>query len=191
MKTINKFKSVALVACAILFGAFQGESQTTPISTSDYTSISLPFTTLAYGTTTNLASGWNIVMNLTNVTQVWNITNGTFSYSTNVVSSTNTTYANFDAHSKSKVPIQFEFTGPGTSNYVATVARSVTGGNYDTANNTKVTNSCAGVGTNVIAVATIDMTGFNYGRIVSFQWYETNTTYTLTNQLTAASNKRN
>ena len=176
MKTKIKKAIKALgVLCAVAFLTLSASAQTY------YTSIPMPFITLAGGgtngsvyTSTNLANGWQSVVAFTNVAQGWNTSSNAFIYTTNIVYSTNTQYAQFDAIGKPFVVLESDFGSTTVSNEVLQIARSVSGLRYDDLNNIFVTNN-PGLSADKLlpygGLVQIDMRGYVYGRIVvvSFQ----------------------
>lgn len=183
MKLFNRLTSLVLVGIAALFAASQADAQISKV-------IPLPFTFLTGGgtdnvsqTTTNLTAGWAGTSTVTNVTTSAGVTNGvvTLTSVTNIVTNSATIYADFSAVRAPWVVLQSDYkASAGTSNEVITVARSVTGVNFDTVNNINVTNACNGT---TLASGTwqIDMRGYPYGRIVQWRFADTNNTHFLTN----------
>lgn len=182
-------------AVAIVSNDSLADSLLSPTSNSDYTEIRIPlliFTGAASGHSTNLFNGWSSVTSYTNISQAWNATNASFTYTTNVTSITNTVFADFDALGQNNVKLQTRFKGNGDSNYYFVVSRSIDGIKFPTnaTDVTKFTNAPVGTAAFTDDTANIDMTGFRYGRIIEFTWTETNTVNKLTNSFLAKSNKK-
>lgn len=196
LKALSKIALVAVVGAA-LFAASDVKAQsgqTTPTSTTDYTQILLPFSTLAGNLgISNIYSGWAVLTTNTSITSAWDKTNLVIVNTTNTVITTNTVKAKFSAKGKSKVVVQNEFTESNTSglgtNFWFAVAKSISDVNYDTNNLTYCTNSYKGNG-NSVTCFTLDMTGFNYGQVVLFKWDTVTAGDTLTNTFNAAGNKQ-
>ena len=184
-----KMKTLFSIACALAL--------ITPAFAQDYTAVSLPFATLAgtgsggsAGITTNLASGWQTVTSFTNIQNLWNSSSNAFVLTTNVVSMTNTTYADFSAKGQNYVPLFIKFNAAaGTSNVVFTIARTHDGSTFLTTGNTLWTN-VATTTTDVVAANQLDMRGYIGGRITSVTWGGT-TGDILTNKGCWKSNKPN
>jgi hypothetical protein len=173
MKRIVFFAALLSFACAA-FAQIAGTPSYQSVS------VSLPFNTLAAGTSTNLASGWTTTIYITNTTLSYSSATGTFTTNTVITTNTATSYANFDSQGQRNVGLQFEFTcsGSTTTNVDITIARSVNGVNYDTANNQTFSFAANGT-TRVIGITNIDMYGFGYGRVVTF--FNRDASRTLTN----------
>lgn len=150
------------------------------IPTYGYAAVSVPSTSISNLISTNLASGWTATTYTTNTTLAYSASTGGFV--TNSVISTNTTtaYADFTAQNQQQVALQFEFAGAAatTTNVDITVARSVTGLNYDTANNQTFSFAFNG-STGVVGITNLSMVGYGYGRIVTV--FNRSATVNLTN----------
>lgn len=181
-----KMLSTILAALLMLpLAAFTVKAQT-------YVSVPLPNATLtgaaSWGTTatTNLASGWTSVVSTTNISTLWSTSAGAFASTTNVVSVTNTLYADFDSTGQPWVVLQHQFnqTSGDTSNSVLVVAKSITGSFFDTINSVSITNTATSAGTAAaptVGLYQIDMRGFARGRILSWTYQSTGTSDVITN----------
>lgn len=153
------------------------------------TQIQLPFTTLATTAqplVTNLADGWVTLTTNVTVTTFWSNAIAAMVTRTNTIVTTNRFFADFSAIGQTIVPLQFRFNwSAGNSNVVYFVSRSVNGIHYPTnlasPAVTGITNAGAGT-TEVVAVDRVDMTGFNFGRIISFQLIHAGIGATFTNR---------
>jgi len=161
-------------------------------SAQEFTAIAFPVTTVA-GTTaaTNLALGWSTIVNYTNVTTAWNINSNAFVNTTNVLSTTNTQFADFNAAGQNYVSMQFNNTANIVSNYVFTIGRSINGIVYDTNNVINVTNATVNSGNTNCGTALIDMRGYTFGRLTSFNWVSATAGNVYTNVSVLKSNKKN
>jgi hypothetical protein len=196
MKQFNKFKS-SLIVCAVMAiasVAFADASVGTTVSrTYSYSTVALPFATLTGGglavdmsqTTTNLVSGWSTITAYTNTSVVWSNAAAAFTTNTTITYTTNTTYADFYALSPYvELQSKIRCNAANTSNFVATIIRSIDGTDFETTGVT-VTNSAIG-NTNKIALFQIDMGRCRYGRISSITWDTTNLAQILTNSFKAS-----
>ena len=135
MKNMKKLvSSVTLALLALGATVLTGLSQNTPYGSS-YTTLTVPMPTgpFAAGVTTNLASGWASIVSVTNTSTTWNSSSNAFVTATNVVSATNTTYADLSVNSqKDCLVIITESAGIGTN--VVTFAPILSDGTTDTNN---------------------------------------------------------
>lgn len=166
----------------------------TPTASGKYTSqpIKLPpglkLAGTAGGAVTNLGLGWSTVVSTTNILQAWNITNSTFTYTTNITFTTNTTYADVNAQNIRDLAFQFEFDVNGaattTSNCIVTLAPNVGGANFATTGEGtfNVTNAAVAGGRSV-ATFPIPAGIVNAGnwRITQLKWDNVTTTDFLSN----------
>ncbi len=194
---VSEMKNTAAVLVALLLLCFglNARAQTY------YVNVPMPFSTISGGNTnlggfvvntvTNLGLGWSSVVSVTNITYLYNPTNAAFAWATNVTSTTNTTYADFDAIGRRYVVLEHAFSASGSSvsNVIVTIARSIDRTYFDTLNNLSVTNAANGP-TNAVYLYQIDMGGYPYGRIVSLTWGSTNLAQVLTNAALRYSNIR-
>ena len=178
MKT-NLFKCL-LAAALVVAVSTAAYAQT-------YVSIPLPITTAAgvasTGYSTNLSGGWTNTTYVTNITTTWNSTTAAIVNTTNIVTNSILTYADFNAVGRPWVTIQVEqgaTAAAATSNEVLVVARSLTGGRFDTLNNVSITNQSNG-NTPSVGLYQLDMRGYPYGRVVSFRFEDTATGHSWTN----------
>lgn len=162
-----------------------------------YTAIPLPFTTLAASTAnvvSNLSAGWSVITTNTQITTYWSNSIAALVTATNTTTSTNTVYADFSAVGQTIVPIQHEMaTSAGLSNVILHISRSVNGIYYPTNVSdsavTIVTNTSIGTARKT-ATWPIDMTGYEYGRIIWFTYADSGNANTLTNLSLIKGNKR-
>ena len=172
MKIMQKLKTLALSACVAIAVAL-GSSIATAQTNAGFTYIPLPFTALQTTNTArtyNLADGWSSYATNTSISTFWSNSIAALVTVTNVTYSTNTLYADFSAVGQTIVPIQNTFNwSSGLSNSIWFVSRSVNGVNYPTNISdsavTSITNSGNGVTTKT-GIGTVDMTSYNYGRVL-------------------------
>jgi hypothetical protein len=175
---------IPLVAALTCF-AFASFAQTPSQGNGRYTpvAIPLPATTLAAATSTNLLGGWTNTTTSTNIVITWSPSTAAFVTNSTITTNNTVTYANFDAQGQRNVGLQFEFnfSGATTTNVDITIAKSVTGINFDTVNTQ--TFSFAGNGTTLVTgITNIDMTGFGFGRVITL--FNRDSVRTLTNSAT-------
>jgi len=179
---------------SILFIALLAVSSAFAQSNSSYTTITLPFTAIAGGITTNLFNGWTNITTYTNIVQRWDSTNGVITNTTNTVSYTNVSYASFTAaNNQNSIPIVMTGNSSDTtttSNVIFSVVKSIDNIHWatNTPDLTWETNSATGTAFATGQVV-IDMTGYRYGRIYSFIWSDTNTLHFWTNSFLGKSEK--
>ena len=195
MKSIRKAITSLALALAVTALAFNVEAQTT--NNAALTHIVIPFTTLQSTSAvlvTNLSAGWETYAYNTNISTFWSNSISELVTVTNTSITTNTKYADFSAQGQTIVPIQHEFnTSAGTSNVMLYVSRSVNGVYFPTNSGdesvTIITNAGRGV-TYTVAPRTVDMTGYEYGRIIFIKWDTVNASDVLTNRALIKGNKR-
>jgi hypothetical protein len=189
---LKKFKK-SILASACLLAAVLSVSAQGNYPNATYSPVAMPFPmlTLAGGASTNLANGWTNTTYSTNITVTFTNSTGLFTTNTVITTNNNLTFAQFACSGQQNVGLQFEFCenagGSTLSNVDFTIAKSVTGVNYDTANQV-VVSFFHNVTTNVVAVTNINMQGFGYGRIVKVK--NGDASNTLTNQAQYYSVKR-
>src|SRR5260221_1988399 len=129
---MKKFKIAILSVIALGATALTAFSQGVPPSGSFTVSqVNFPAGNFAAGTATNLALGWLTIISVTNTSTTWNSSSNAFISVTNVISATNTSYANMSAISQKDVGLIItESAGIGTNTY--TFSRYLDSGTVDT-----------------------------------------------------------
>lgn len=183
MKNKLQFIVAALISCAASISFAQPSAGTGGASGNySFTPIPLPFNYLAGSTLTNLANGWQSITSYTNVVQGWDSVNLVLTKTTNVVSVTNTVYADFSAQKSRYVNLQYEFntSDPSTTAGLAIAyAKSVTG-RFDPSQIYWWTNNANGNSLSAENVQ-IDMGGYGFGRIMQVYWLDSTAGHYLTN----------
>ena len=137
----NKFtKWGGAIASAMLLTSLSAFGQSVPYYGSyAKRTLTIPVNTLtAAAGTTNLANGWSSVVSVTNTATTWNSSSSAFVSTTNVISVTNTVYADMNiSFQKDLFLVVNESTGIGTNVY--TFARGVDSSSVDTNNTGTIT----------------------------------------------------
>lgn len=120
MKKFNKLvSSVTLAILALGATVLTGLSQNTPYGVSVSTqTVPFPSGNFAAGTATNVGVGWSSIVSVTNTSTTWNSSSNAFISVTNVVSATNTSYADISvASQKDCLVLITESAGIGTNTW--------------------------------------------------------------------------
>lgn len=147
--------------------------------------VQLPFTSLAYNTTTNLSAGWTSVESFTNTSIVF--TNTGFVTNTSIISVTNTYYADMPITTQRELAWGYGFTaGISTSNVLVKGCVGLDSSHVDT--NGLYTLTIPGTGSG--AATAFGLTnmirdrvgGAGVFRVLYITFTETNTSLSMTNQ---------
>lgn len=136
--------------------------------------LTLPVSTLAAGASTNLAQGWSSIVSVTNTSTTWNSSSNAFVSVTNVVSATNTIYADLpNIMQKDLGIIALQTAGVGTN--TLTFGRFLNSSVVDTNNTFTLTvgqTAAGGQGNSTNLPATY-LGGFGGVRLLSISWNST------------------
>lgn len=130
---------IAISIIALGATALTAFSQGVPPSGSfTATTLTLPYSTLAAATGTNLANGWSTIISVTNTATTWNVSSNAFVTVTNVISATNTAYANMSVISQKDLGVViYETAGIGTNTLY--FGRGIDSASVDTNNTATLT----------------------------------------------------
>lgn len=172
MKKLKLQILTALGAVALALLPATGLSQSVFQGSYNANTLTIPVATLtAAAGTTNLVNGWSSVVSVTNTSTTWNSSSNAFVSVTNVVSATNTVYADMTVNSQKDLGVVFsESTGVGTNIY--SFARGLSSSKLDTNNLATVTigHSAAGTVTASTNFPSTWIGGFGVVRLAQIQW---------------------